>query len=132
LTGLDWSSSYLPDVLYNKHSFAAMYVIGWLPDFYDPDDYATPFLHSVSGTFAKYSGFNNTTIDAVVSAAAVELNPVNRTRMYQDLSTMVAQNVPYLWLTQANNFAVFRSWVHGVDVYFNPMYSELYYPVFSK
>jgi len=130
--GLDWSSAYLPDVLYKKHTFAPIYVIGWLPDYYDPDDYATPFLDSVSGTYAKYSGYNNTTIDAQVRAAAVELDTATRTKMYEDLNTMVADDPPFIWLSQQNNFNIFRSWVKGVDNYYNPMYSDLYFPVFSK
>lgn len=132
ITGLDWSSSYLPDVLYNAHSFAPMYAIGWAPDYFDPDDYATPMLDSATGTYPIYSGYNNTTMDAAVRAAATELNATNRTLMYENIQTMVHDSVPYIWLTQPNNFNIFRSWVKGTDVYFNAMYSDLYYPVFSK
>jgi peptide/nickel transport system substrate-binding protein len=132
VTGLDWSSSYIPDVLYNNNSFAPMYSIGWGPDYYDPDDYATPMLDSVVGTYPIYSGYKNTTIDAAVAAAAKELNATKRTQMYMDLQTMCHDDPAYIWLTQPNNFNVFRSWVKGTENYFNPMYSDLYYPVFSK
>jgi peptide/nickel transport system substrate-binding protein len=132
VTGLDWSSAYLPDVLYNDHSFAPMYSIGWAPDYYDPDDYATPMLDSATGTYPIYSGYNNTTVDQAVRAAAKENDSAVRTQMYMDIQTMAFNDCPYIWLSQANNFNIFRSWVKGTDVYFNPMYSDLYYPVFSK
>ncbi len=132
VTGLDWSSAFLPDVLYNSHSFAPMYSIGWAPDYYDPDDYATPMLDSATGTYPIYSGYNNTTIDLAVRAAAVEQNSTVRTQMYMDIQTMVHNDVPYIWLTQPSNFNVFRAWVKGTATYYNPMYSDLYYPAFSK
>ncbi len=135
ITGLDWSSSYLPDVVYAQHTFAPMYSIGWAPDYYDPDDYTTPMLDSEFGTYPFFSGYNNSTMDDLVRDAAKESDLAKREKMYKDIQYQSQQDAPYLWLTQPNNFNIFRSWVHvegGLQNYFNPMYSDLYYPLFTK
>ena len=107
-----------------------IFFLGWAPDYADPDDYAFPFLHS-RGTFPIRVGYSNATVDAWVSAAASELNPVVREQMYKDLQgPVVTQHVPYLWIYQATNFHVQRSWVQGY--YFNPMLSEGYYYSYAK
>jgi len=130
ITGLDWSSAYLPEVLYAQHSYAPMYAIGWAPDYADSSDYATPILDSTYGTYPIYSGYNNTTIDNLVRAANSALDPTVRIQLYGQLEQKVYQDVPYLWLTQPNNFNILRAWVHGY--YYNPMYSDLYYASFTK
>ncbi|OGS50588.1 MAG: hypothetical protein A3K65_07255 [Euryarchaeota archaeon RBG_16_68_12] len=107
-----------------------IFFLGWAPDYADPDDYAFPFLHS-RGTFPQRVGYSNATIDALVAAAASELDPVVREKMYKDMQTVVVQDhVPYLWIYQATNFHVERSWVAGY--YFNPMLSGGYYYSYSK
>ncbi len=107
-----------------------IFVLGWAPDYADPDDYAFPFLHS-RGTFPQRVGYSNATIDAMVSAAASELDPVVREQLYKDMQGIVVQqHVPYLWVYQATNFHVERSWVAGY--YFNPMLSGGYYYSYSK
>lgn len=130
ITGLDWRSSFLPNIVYAQHTFAPLYSIGWLPDYADPSDYTVPFLDSTFGTYPIYSGYNNSTIDSLVRQAAVELDPAKAAKLYGDICEKVYEDVPYIWLTQPNDFNIFRSWVHGY--YYNPMYSDLYYAAFTK
>jgi peptide/nickel transport system substrate-binding protein len=107
-----------------------IFFLGWRPDYADPDDYVMPFLHS-NGLFAGRIGYSNGTLDALIDAAASELNETLRSRMYQDLSTRaVVDDVAYLWVYQSSSFHVERSWVRGY--YFNPMLSGLDYYRLSK
>lgn len=107
-----------------------IFFLGWAPDYADPDDYAFPFLHS-RGTFPQRVGYSDATVDAQVTAAARELNPTVREQMYKDLQgPVVEDHVPYLWIYQATNFHVQRSWVEGY--FFNPMLSDGYYYLYSK
>lgn len=128
INALDWPT-YL-DLAFRNPSIIPMQVGGWAPDYADPDDYATPLLDSAHGNYRIFSGYANPAVDALVREAAAELDPAVRTSLYSQLSWLVYDDVPYLWLTQALSFQVMRSWVVGY--YFNPMYSNLYYPALSK
>ncbi len=129
ITGLDWGSAFIPEV-YTQHNMMPIYVLGWAPDYADPDDYTVPMLDSEFGTYPIFSFYNNSSIDAKLRAAASELDPTVRAQLYEDMNELVYNDTPYLWLTQPNNFNIFRSWVTGYE--FNPMYSDLYYAVLDK
>ncbi len=107
-----------------------MFYLGWAPDYADPDDYATPFLDSVYGGYPHTTGYANASIDLLVRAAAVELNETLRAEMYSDMSMLVYEDAPYIFVWQGNNFHIERSWIDGY--YFNPMYPGFYFPAFSK
>lgn len=125
-TALDWPV-YLATL---RAKALPIFFLGWAPDYADPDDYAFPFLHS-RGTFPQRVGYSNATIDQMVEDAAKELDPAKREQMYKDLQgIVVTEHVPYLWIYQATNFHVERTWVQGY--YFNPMLSGGYYYLWSK
>jgi peptide/nickel transport system substrate-binding protein len=105
------------------------FFLGWAPDYADPDDYISPFIHS-SGTYAKRCSIVNDTLTAMCEAAASELDEDVRAEMYYDISMAVYDNCYYIWTAQATNFHVERTWVNGY--YFNPMYPGLYFYTYSK
>jgi len=124
IVALDWPI-YKSEVFFNSNSFAALYVIGWGPDYADPDDFITPELHSVVGSYPVYTGYANTSLDTLIEAAAVELNLTVRAQMYANITWACYNDTPYIWLAQPNNFHVERSWMRGWQ--YNPMYStEIY------
>lgn len=125
---LDWPK-YLELVRSSPSPFP-MFYLGWAPDYADPDNYVTPFLHGTYGTFTHNTGYNNDTLNAMIMEAAVELDEDTRAEMYYDISMGVYEDAPYLWLWQGNNFHIERSWVNGY--YHNPMYAGFYYAAFSK
>ncbi|MEM2838963.1 MAG: ABC transporter substrate-binding protein [Thermoplasmata archaeon] len=128
INALDWPT-YLANLRKSPSPFP-MFWLGWAPDYADPDDYATPFLDSDYGTFPYRTGYHNDTINALIRAAAGELNETLRYQLYSQMSMKVYEDVPYIWLYQANNFHIERSWISGY--YFNPMYAGFYYPQFTK
>ncbi len=123
--GLDWPV-YLDAV---KNRELPAFFLGWAPDYADPDNYVTPFLHS-SGTYALRCSIDNATITAWIEQAAMELDDEVRADIYHNISQGVYEECYYIWTAQATNFHVERTWVTGY--YFNPMYSGLYYYSFGK
>lgn len=105
------------------------FFLGWAPDYADPDNYMTPFLHS-SGTYAVRCSINNATITDWIEEAAMELNTTVRAGIYSNISEAVYEECYYIWTAQATSFHVERTWVTGY--YFNPMYSGFYYYQFDK
>ncbi|HDP96142.1 MAG TPA: hypothetical protein ENN25_00400 [Euryarchaeota archaeon] len=126
---LDWPS-YL-NALQQTPSPFPMFWLGWGPDYADPDDYVTPFLDSTYGVFpGAYTGYENASIDTLARQAAAELDLDLRYDLYSEISMLCYEDAPYIWFYQAQNFHIERSWISGY--YYNPMYSNLYYPALSK
>lgn len=128
VNALDWPT-YLANLRKSPSPFP-MFWLGWAPDYADPADYVTPFLHSTAGVFPYRTGYANPTIDALIDQANSELNATRRYQLYSEISMLCYEDVPYIWLYQAYNFHIERSWVRGY--YFNPMYAGFYYAAFSK
>jgi len=127
INSLDWPT-YLAAVG-SSPSPLPVFFLGWAPDYADPDDYANPFLYSY-GLFPIRTHYSNATIDALVLAAAAELDTEKRLQMYHEIVSLAYDDCPYIWLDQLLSFAVLRSWVQGY--YFNPMYGGFYYAALSK
>jgi peptide/nickel transport system substrate-binding protein len=127
INALDWPT-YLAN-LYSSPSPFPLFYLGWAPDFADPDDYCNPLLLT-GGTFPYTTGYSNATIDALVIQASSELNTTLRMSLYRQISWLVYNDTPYIWLYQSNNFHIERSWISGY--YYNPMYAGLYYAALSK
>jgi len=105
-------------------------LLSWTPRFADPLDSVVPFLRTGS-PFPTWIGYGNATLDALIDAAAGELNETTRVQGFLDLSARaVLDDVPYLWVFQATSFHVERAWVSGY--YFNPMLWGLDYYRLSK
>jgi len=127
INALDWPT-YVNE-MYNTNGCMPLYLVGWGADYADPDDYANPMLLSV-GMFPRYTGYHNTTIDALIIDAAAEFDENKRADLYSDMSMLVHDDCPYIWLTQQNNFHIERSWIAGY--YYNPMFEGLYFPALIK
>jgi peptide/nickel transport system substrate-binding protein len=90
----------------------ALAVIGWAPDYADPDDYAQPFMRS-SGFFPRTFGYKNTAVDALVDDAAKETNATKRAQLYAAIQEAGFTDQPYIWSHQSLAFHVERTWVRG-------------------
>jgi len=125
---LDW-----PTYLTELHKAPAPFPIfwlGWAPDYADPDNYMTTFMDSVFGIYPYSTGYANETLDDLVRAAAAEVDPDTRADLYSQASMVVYEDAPYIWMYQANNFHIERTWVQGY--FFNPMFSGYIYSNFDK
>jgi peptide/nickel transport system substrate-binding protein len=97
-----------------------MFFIGWGPDYADPDDYVVPFVKT-GGTYGLYTGFSNSTLDAKLAEAAAIPNSATRLQLYHEIQESVVNNNVYIYVSEAKNFHVQKTWVKGW--YANPMIS---------
>lgn len=125
VTGVEWSQ-YLQ--LRKDGAMPAMF-LGWAPDYADPDNYVQPFFHS-SGTYSRMIGYGNATLDALIEAAATEVDVDARAAMYKEFSENMYDECVYIWTAQATNFHAERDWLTGYE--FNPMFSGLIYYQYDK
>ncbi len=122
---LDWPT-YL-DARTNR--WLPMFFLGWLVDYPDPDDFASPFCDQ-NGAFPVRLGIVNATLTGLVHQAAAELNQTLRIQLYAQITQSCYDNAYYLWTTQPTTFHVEREWVNGYT--YNPAFAGLIYSYFSK
>ncbi|MHA2380570.1 MAG: ABC transporter substrate-binding protein, partial [Candidatus Thorarchaeota archaeon] len=118
-------------LFYMRRSALANFMIGWLPDYADPDNYIAPFLKG-TGTFGMRigmnhdpNGYNHTMVDGWIADAASELDPVVRAQIYSDIEHEVNDYTCFLYVYQPTSFTTLRAEVNGW--WFNPMFSGRYY-----
>ena len=112
--GLEWGT-FLTTV---RNKVPAMFFLGWAPDYADPDDYVLPFLRT-GQTYPARVGYSNATLDALIDAQAMELNPTTRLNMLKTIQLAPYYDLPYIFMYQSKSFNVMRTWVTGF--YENPM-----------
>jgi len=92
-----------------------IFLLGWYPDYLDPDDYLTPFVHSTQSLWlgAAYN-YNNTVMDAILDNAMVNQNIANRTILYEDAQRLLAEDAPRIPFIQGRQYAVTKPNIKGM------------------
>jgi peptide/nickel transport system substrate-binding protein len=92
-----WSPDYLGGAQSGKYQ---MYLLGWIADYYDPQD----FLNVHFGSQTPLFGFNNPGLFAMLAKADAEPGAALRTQQYEQASIAVMKYlpmVPYAWGSSA-------------------------------
>ena len=95
-----------------------MFLIGWLADYPDPDNFVTPFMHS-DGDFAYFQGYGYEELDDKIEAARYETDPDTREEMYYELQEIYYDEAPGIMLFQPLGRRYFTKYIKGF--YFNPV-----------
>jgi peptide/nickel transport system substrate-binding protein len=122
VVGFEWAT-YLSLTLHTASGVpgpVGLFFIGWGPDYADPDDYVVPF-GVTGGTYPAFTGFSNTSLDALINQAASIPNSAQRLALYDQIQASIVNDHVYILVSEAKNFHVARDWVKGW--YFNPMIS---------
>jgi len=106
----------------------AMFLIGWLPDYADPDNFVVPFM-SQYGMFSGPASYRNATVEALILEGATCTNATRRQEIYSALQQAYYDDVPGLVTCQPLGRRFFTTYIHGFQ--FNPTTSgqpgPLYY-----
>ncbi|AFK22598.1 ABC transporter substrate-binding protein [Pyrococcus sp. ST04] len=112
---------------YARKGQMQVYLLGWYPDYLDPDDYTTPFLKSTANSWAG-TGYANPTVDELLTKAQRLTDQNERAKLYEEVQKILAEDVPYIPLVQGKLYLVTQKNVKGViigpDMIFR--YSTLY------
>lgn len=106
--------------LYKKGKYDS-YILGWFPDYLDPDDYISPFL--VNGGFYA-NGYHSAKADKLI---AKERPIANRTgpkaqKVFKQLQKLIAKDIPVIPVWTGKSIAVTGKDVHGVEKTLDPTY----------
>jgi len=89
------------------------YIMGWYPDYIDPDDYIYPFVQSTGGSWLHIN-YNSSTMDALVANARGNTSETIRQGIYGEINSLIATDCPLIPLYQSSAFAVTKTNVQGV------------------
>ncbi len=124
------------DLLLNAQVAGTMpiFMLGWLEDYHDPNDWVAPFLAS-GGTYAGYLGFPSSAtsqMDPLISQAATATDQTQRASLYSQLQNIAYQNALYIFVEQPLLRQYMQNWVQGY--YYNPIWGNAvhYFYALSK
>ena len=111
-----------------------IYMLGWLEDYHDPQDWVVPFLASAG----SYSGFQSfpadlqKQLDQLITQGVSTSDTQARAKIYAQLQNLSYENALDLWVVQPDARHYEQTWVKGW--YYNPIFgnAETYYYSLSK
>ncbi len=72
-----------------------LFLLGWYPDYFDSDDYVSPFL-SIAGAKSLGSFYNNSQVDQWIRDQASTSDPAVRADRFLKIQNALAADVPYV------------------------------------
>ena len=100
-----------------------LFVIGWLEDYHDPNDWAGPYLSS-GGTYSGTQHFDPTLqkqLDGLINQALTETDTTKRGALYAQLNKLAIDNALDIFAYTQTNRHYEQLWVNGW--YYNPILS---------
>lgn len=98
---------------YMRKGTMGFFLLGWYPDYLDPDDYLWPFLQSDASP-SLGSFYSNERMDELLLEARKAESREEREKIYKEVQELLAQEVPYIPLWQGRQYVVLRRGVRGV------------------
>lgn len=89
-----------------------LFLLGWFPDYLDPDDYLSPFIKD-GGFFLN--GYKNPKVDKLLAKERAETDPAKRVQEFKALQQIVAHDVPLIPTWTGINNAVAGTNMQGVQ-----------------
>lgn len=103
-------------------------LLGWYPDYIDPDNFLYPFLHSKANSWTG-TGYANSEVDQLLEEAAVKIDQVERAQMYQQVQNILADDCPEIPILQGRLIVVTYKSVDGVKI--GPVMLMPYWTLYS-
>jgi len=103
-------------------------LLGWYPDYIDPDNFLTPFLHSGANKWTG-TGYANPEVDKLLDEAAVLADQQERAKLYEKVQQILAEDVPFIPILQGKLYVVTQKNVSGVKV--GPSMLLPYYTIYK-
>ena len=88
------------------------FLIGWYPDYLDPDNYVVPFLRSAMTW--NGAGYGTEEMDALLAAQAVEGDPATRADLLGQIQDLAVTESPFVPLAQGGLFVAYREGISNI------------------
>ena len=80
---------------------------------------------------SDYPGLVERIANMLYEQQRIEMDSDDRMHLLSLIQESVAREMPYLWLAQDTEFRVWRSWLQGDGLTFNPMHDIYFYHVYK-
>ena len=126
--GVEWST-YIHAAIAGE---VGCWMIGWAPDYADPDNYVGPYVKS-TGTYgywarlAESAGWDEATVDGWISDAAQSQVDADRIALYGKVQDAIIEHAAYIWAWQTQSLDVVASNVYNYQYKANPMNNMAYW-----
>jgi len=105
-----------------------IHLLGWYPDFYDPDNYLSPFLQSQASGFIG-SHYADDEMDQMLAEQRQIIDHDDRTDKFVQIQEKLAEEAPYVPLVQGEQFAAFSPEIEYDSVKLGPVQIFRYYTI---
>ncbi len=105
-----------------------LHLLGWYPDFYDPDNYIAPFLQSEASGFIG-SHYNDSEMDQMIGEQRQIIDMDERTEKLIDIQRKLGDEAPYVPLVQVEQYAAFQPEIDRESVTLGPVQIFRYYTI---
>jgi peptide/nickel transport system substrate-binding protein len=120
LSSKPWSD-FLKDSAQGKE---AMIMIGWAPDYADPDNFLYTFYHS-EGFYHPRLNFKDSAIDKFLEQARATTDRAKRKALYSLVGRRASEIQPFIIMPMATGFLAYNSSLKGIEENYNNMNSGL-------
>jgi peptide/nickel transport system substrate-binding protein len=93
-----------------------MFLLGWYPDYIDPDDYSSPWAHSGDASNGMGIFLNDPKMDQLLDKAATTSDQPSREKVYKDVQEYWTKSCPTVPIFQGKLFLVVQPNVEGIMV----------------
>ncbi|MCJ7719087.1 ABC transporter substrate-binding protein, partial [Candidatus Bathyarchaeota archaeon] len=109
LDGADWPSFRT----HRQTEDMEAYILGWYPDYIDPDDYIQPFLDSSGGSWIHHN-YNSSQMDKLIAWARGNTTAAARSSLYNEIQNLMVEDCPIIPTYQGSAYAVTTLKIKGV------------------
>lgn len=95
-----------------------LYASGWYPEIPSASNYIKQVVSKYKGIKGNFAWYENEKVDELVQKAETALDKEKREELYLQVSKLLKEDSPMIFVAQMKPMAVYRSWVKGY--YQNP------------
>jgi peptide/nickel transport system substrate-binding protein len=93
-----------------------------LCDGFQGPDPANFILRVGSEEYINFAGYNNTEVDKLFDQGLQETNLEARKKIYYRIQSIVARDLPYIWILEVTGFGIWHTYFH--DMWFEPQWAS--------
>jgi len=112
-----------------RRDMIPMYMLGWAPDYYDPENYITPLYSNTSSIWVNTYDYE---LEQLMLEGELTIDRTARQAIYDEIQRKLVEELYFhVWIATGKNYDVYQNYVKGwvpnainrVDLY--PVYIEL-------
>jgi peptide/nickel transport system substrate-binding protein len=94
-----------------RRSLIPMYMLGWAPDYIDPENYITPLYSNTSAIWVNTWDYQ---LEKWMLLGETTPDPVARQAIYDNIQQKLVEELYFfVWFTSGKNYDVYQDYVHG-------------------